>query len=155
MRHAAAWLALAAAACAPSEPPRPVSYDGTVEQIGSAASPAEACANLAQVKVAFEDPAYADLAALDARHEEIRRGAAPATPETPRFLRVLIGGGMTNEGPGGPESVVASKDAAGAWQVSRIYHSYRSPPSPEYPMPPQWPQPAGMGEKQGVFEPGD
>ena len=62
---------------------------------------------------------------------------------------------MTNEGPGGPESVVASKDAAGAWQVSRIYHSYRSPPSPEYPMPPQWPQPAGMGEKQGVFEPGD
>ena len=155
MRHAAAWLALAAAACAPSEPPRPVSYDGTVEPIGSAASPAEACANLAQVKVAFEDPAYADLAALDARHEEIRRGAAPATPEAPRFLRVLIGGGMTNEGPGGPESVVASKDAAGAWQVSRIYHSYRSPPSPEYPMPPQWPQPAGMGEKQGVFEPGD
>jgi len=156
--HAAAFLALAASACAspePPEPPRPVSYDGTVEQIGSAASPAEACANLKQAKVAFEDPAFADLAALDARHEEVRGDPALVKPETPRFLRVMIGGGMTNEGPGGPESVVAWQDASGEWLVSRVYRSYRSPPSPEYPMPPLWPQPAGMGEKAGVFQPGD
>jgi len=155
MGHAAAWLCLGLTACAPAEPPRPVSYNGSVEQIGAGATPAEACVNLKQAKVAFEDPAYADLAALDARHEEVRGSPALVTPEAARFLRIMIGGGMTNEGPGGPESVVAWRDAAGAWSVSRIYHSYRSPPSPEYPMPPQWPQPAGKGDKPGLFQPGD
>lgn len=125
------------------------------QSLGANPSPEEACRNLAQAKFKWTDPAVADAGRFDQMHSQLRGVYGGGRPEGEPAIRVLVSGGMGGEGLVGPESVVASKNADGAWQVSRVYRSFRPPPSPEFPAPPLWPEPSGAAERPGIIGPRD
>jgi hypothetical protein len=115
-------------------------------------TPQQACTNLAQAKYKWNDPTVTDATRLDNLHADARGGHGPAIPPSERMIRIFVTGGMGNEGPVGPESVVAWQTPDAVWHVSRVFHSGRPPQPPEYPLAPKWPETAGSTERAGIFE---
>lgn len=111
-------------------------------------TPAQACANLAQAKYKWDDPAVP----LPKTIADLREAHGPDIPPSERMISLIIDGGMGNEGPMGPESIVAWLGPDAVWHVSRVFHSRRPPDPPEYPAAPKWPEPAGTVEPSGIFE---
>jgi hypothetical protein len=142
-------LAIAILSAAPTATPATAASFATLPPDPT---PAQACANLAQARYKWDDPTVAEPASADKVHVDLRQGHGPAIPPAGRRISLTISGGMGNDGPMGPESVIAWQAADGVWHVSRVFHSGRPPAMPDYPAPPQWPEPPGTVERGGIVE---
>ncbi len=89
------------------------------ESVWGTSSVAEACSTLDQLNLDKIDKAPLNASDIDGFHRRVR-GSEPEPADAPLVVKIGVSGGMTSNGIGGPESIVAVQAKPGLWHVSRV-----------------------------------